>query len=199
MRSDSCSVGILWTRDRNRHESLFTAKILELPQPTNAAGLRQFIASCNWVRGKLPRYAQLMEPLQTLLPAAMSKAKIRKSRAAARVPLTEWSAMHEETYENVKRAIVEAVKLAHPKPDYVMCLFTDASADHWSGMLTQVPREHYQATTDVQRWPHEPLSGLWEARSAVAPVIGLYPTKRATQFASHVQNLRTCLYATAGL
>ena len=38
-----------------------------------------------------------------------------------------------------------------------MCLFTDASADHWSGMLTQVPRDQYQATTDVQQWLHEPL------------------------------------------
>ena len=52
---------------------------------------------------------------------------------------------------------MEAVKLAHPKAEHVMCLFTDASADHWSGMLTQVARDEYQATTDVQQWPHEPL------------------------------------------
>ena len=99
----------------------FTAKIMGLPRPANGAELRQFIASCNWVRGKILRFAQLMEPLQTLLTAALGKAKSRKSRAAVRVPLTKWSEMHEIPYENVKQAIVEAVKLAHPKPDYVMC------------------------------------------------------------------------------
>ena len=59
--------------------------------------------------------------------------------------------MHEEAFANIKKAIAEAVKLARPKADYVMCLFTDASSDHWSDMLTQVPRDQYTATTDAQQ------------------------------------------------
>ena len=99
----------------------FAARILDLPRPSNAAELPQFIASCNWIRGKLPRYAKLIEPLQTLLTAAMSKAKSKKSRAVARVPLSEWADMHEEAFANIKQAIAEAVKLTHPQADYVMC------------------------------------------------------------------------------
>ena len=126
----------------------------------------------------------MVEPLQTLLTEAMTKAKSKKSRAVAPVPLSEWAEMHDE-----------AVKLAHPKAEYVMCLFTDASSDHWSGMLTQVSRDEYNATTDVQQWPHEPL-GFVGGTFRGSALTGPSQIRRVSQFASPVLNLLTCLYTT---
>ena len=39
----------------------------EIPEPLNAATLRQFLASCNWVRDSIPNYAVVVSPLQELL------------------------------------------------------------------------------------------------------------------------------------
>ena len=45
----------------------FLAAVREIPIPENAATLRQFLASANWVRGRIPQFAELATPLQNML------------------------------------------------------------------------------------------------------------------------------------
>ena len=53
---------------------------------------------------------------------------------------------------------MNACTLAHPDPQKILCLFTDASDEHWSAVLTQIPVSHLNEEVVDQR--HEPLSFL---------------------------------------
>lgn len=64
------------------------------------------------------------------------------------------------------------IRLAHPKDDRVVCVFTDASLDHWGAAVTQVPPEYVDLPLDQQH--HEPLaflSGPFEGAASSWPVI----------------------------
>ena len=136
---------------------------LSIPAPVNAGELQQFLAAVNWVRGKIPCYAELVEPLQSLLQRSLKGLRKRNKSAAARVILHDkgWVEEHERTFNDIKAALTETVRLAHPKDDYVVCMFTDASSLHWASVLTQVPTvEFANPALSCQEWHHEPLSFL---------------------------------------
>ena len=51
--------------------------------------------------------------------------------------------------------------LAHPDPEKILCLFTNAPDKHWSGVLSQIPQKDkatFYLPFEEQR--HEPLSFL---------------------------------------
>jgi hypothetical protein len=56
-----------------------------IPSPTDAAQLQQFLAACNWVRSKIPRYAEIVAPLQSLLQVALKGLRRRNKDSARRV------------------------------------------------------------------------------------------------------------------
>eukprot|EP00171_Calliarthron_tuberculosum_P001247 IDg1247t1 len=58
----------------------------------------------------------------------------------------------------IKNQLAAATKLSLPKPDYNMCLFTDASDTHWASILTQV--EKSQTSNPKEDQTHEPLCFL---------------------------------------
>jgi RNase H-like domain found in reverse transcriptase len=55
----------------------------------------------------------------------------------------------------VKSSLANSVKLAFPRDERALCLFTDASETHWSAVVTQVPHEQLDLPLDQQQ--HEPL------------------------------------------
>ena len=140
----------------------YTAAVHRMKCPTTAAELQQFLGSCGWVRTKIPAYAHLVAPLQELLTAALANSKKRNARAAAKIKLAEvgWTCIHDDAYEAVKRALADAVTLAHLRDDTVVCLFPDASELFWGAMLTQVPQEAADPNVPVSEWLHEPLGFL---------------------------------------
>ena len=140
----------------------FVSTVLAMQPPTTAADLQQFVASCNWVRSKIPAYAELMAPLQRLLTESMRDKKKKTARAAARVVLADagWGDEHTNAYEAVKTALGEAVTLAHLRDDMVVCLFPDASDFFWGSILTQVDASMPGSGLPVEEWGHEPLGFL---------------------------------------
>ena len=42
----------------------FVRTLLDIPSPTTAADLQQFLAVANWIRGRIPEYATVVTPLQ---------------------------------------------------------------------------------------------------------------------------------------
>ena len=65
---------------------------------------------------------------------------------------------HDKSFDSIKRQTARSTRTAHPKADHALCLFTDASETHWSGILTQVPNDQLKRPLEEQE--HEPLSFL---------------------------------------
>ena len=130
--------------------------------PTDAGQLQQFLASCNWVRGFLPAYAELVGPLQNLLLKAMTGLKRRTTAAASKVSLADhgWGKEHDASFAALKAALVTAVTSAYPDDEKEFCLFTDASDDYWGAILTQVPAGSTASDVPICDWNHEPLAFL---------------------------------------
>lgn len=64
-------------------------------------------------------------------------------------------------FDRIKKQLSAFVKLAHPKPEHALCLFSDASDTHWAAMLTQVPNDQRRKAFEDQQ--HEPLFFLFRA------------------------------------
>ena len=79
-------------------------------------------------------------------------------RRIAKVKLeeAEWNATHYTVFSKVKDILANAVTLAHPDDSKIICLFTDASDKHWSGVLTQIPPADLDKPFAEQN--HQPLA-----------------------------------------
>ena len=143
----------------------------EVPIPTDAGALMQFLAAANWVRSYVPEYSKLSGRLTAFLNKAIVKCKRKTKRQAANVALVDhgWGREQEQWFLDLRRGVAEAVKLSHPKADYEFHLFSDASDTGWGVMLTQTPPEDVHSGKPVEDWRHEPLaflSGLFRGASA---------------------------------
>ena len=67
-----------------------------------------------------------------------------------------WNASHQRAFQDMVNAIRDATTLAFPNPDLVLCLFTDASHQFWSIVITQIPEEDLTLPFCEQR--HRPLA-----------------------------------------
>ncbi|KAH9180909.1 hypothetical protein AeNC1_017115, partial [Aphanomyces euteiches] len=97
--------------------------LLDLPPPTTAGDLQQFLGAVGWMRGNIPRFAELTEPLRSLLEEACTLAGSRKKRQLQAVSLSVagWGAMHAAAYEDVKSALIAMAPLHHYDPNRRVC------------------------------------------------------------------------------
>ncbi len=112
------------------------------------------------MRSSIPNYSSIVEPLHTLMEDAYSKAGGKRTKRSIRnLSITaDWGATHDVAFTAIIKQLAAAVKLSYPKSDFELCLFTDASDTHWSGILTQVERNQRNNKIDEQH--HEPLCFL---------------------------------------
>lgn len=131
--------------------------LLELREPKCAADLQQFLCAANWMRSCIPEYAKLTEPLHELLERAYKAANKRTKRAIRKLDLHDlgWEVEHSNAFRNMKCAIEQAVTLSPPDPAKAFCVFTDASDNTWSGLLTQVSYTDLDLPFEEQH--HSPL------------------------------------------
>ena len=142
-----------------RHfESLASMKKL-----TTARYLQQLLCATNWMRLSIPNHAKVVEPLHNLMEETYSKAGGKRTKRAIRnlSIIAEWGANHDDAFSAIIKQLDAAVKLSHPKSDFELCLFTNVSDTHWSGIITQVPKDHRNKLIDEQ--DHEPLCILSRA------------------------------------
>ena len=134
--------------------------LLNMQTPNNGSELQQFLCAANWMRMAIPQYTKNVAVLSDLLECIYSKANKRTKRAVAKVSLKEagWNKGHDKAFTRVKKALAEAVRLAHPDHSKAFCLFTDASEQHWSGVLTQLSQDSLDLPFNEQA--HEPLAFL---------------------------------------
>lgn len=104
--------------------------LLDMPHPPEEAELQQFVSTANWMRMVIREFNRKVGPLCNLLEEILSDAGRRTKSAAAKVSLEgRWTNVHINAFEELKRALVESVTLAHPDDDKLVCLFTDASVN----------------------------------------------------------------------
>ena len=142
--------------------------LLTMKQPKLASELQQFLCATNWMRNSIPAYAQRIAPLHQLLENCCKKAGKRTKQALRKLDLTSsWGTNHDAAFHDIKTQLAASVKLAHPRSDRQLCLFTDASDTHWAAVLTQVPAQ--DRVKDLENQAHEPLcflSGVFSGSSA---------------------------------
>jgi len=125
--------------DPSRLESL-----LRISSPKTAADLQQFVCAANWMRCCIPEFNKVTAVLSEVLEEAYLHAGKRTKRAIAKLSLrehTSWNTAHEKAFQDVQNALYNAATLAHPDPQKLLFIFTDASETHWAGVLTQIPPE----------------------------------------------------------
>ena len=90
----------------------------EVPIPTDAGALMQFLAAANWVRSYVPEYSKLSGRLTAFLNKAIVKCKRKTKRQAANVALVDhgWGKEQEQWFLDLRRGVAEAVRLPTPRP-----------------------------------------------------------------------------------
>ncbi len=136
----------------------FIAAVKNMSIPNNAAELQQFLCALNWMRSSIPRFAEMVHPLQDLLLSASREAKSLKKTILKRVPLGKigWNESHSSCFQSIKTTLCELMTLSHPMDGWLRFLFPDASDQFWSIFLTQIPPDDISKPYEDQR--HEPLA-----------------------------------------
>jgi hypothetical protein len=136
------------------------AGLVALQAPQTAADLQQLLCAMNWMRQSLPNYNKLVAPLMALLEQACALSKGRKKTQLVKIPLETagWSNEHDVCLQQCKEALTTIVPLAHPDDTKLLCLYTDASSDHWGAVLTQIDAQDLERSLHEQA--HEPLAFL---------------------------------------
>ena len=112
---------------RNNPEK--TRALLKIDEPKNAGELMGFLASSNWLRGRIPNYSKIASELRDLLQFKI-KGTSRKKKVAERIPLApHWRPRHTLAFENMKQALADSVVLAHSSvpDDHALVIYTDSS------------------------------------------------------------------------
>ncbi|KAF0746463.1 hypothetical protein AaE_008115 [Aphanomyces astaci] len=137
------------------------SSLCKIPCPTTAGQLQQIICAVNWIRDSLIDFAQDVDPLQKKLTDALA-GKRRQKRTAASIEI-ELSHDERASWDKVKELMVAAVQLHHPDERATMCLFTDASQEGWSIMVTQI--QAFDEAKPIHEQQHEMLvsqSGMFD-------------------------------------
>ncbi|POM66566.1 Hypothetical protein PHPALM_17552 [Phytophthora palmivora] len=73
-----------------------------------------------------------------------------------------WSQEEIDCFERCKSALGNALQLAHPDPAKRLCVFTDASEDHWGAVMTQMPQDQQlRPLSEQDHAPQMMLSGTF--------------------------------------
>ncbi|KAF0712314.1 hypothetical protein As57867_004858, partial [Aphanomyces stellatus] len=143
-----------------KHDPERIVALQDLKPPVTGQDLQQFICAMNWMRMSIPRYNVVVKPITELLEAVYKAAGGRTRQKVSKVRLAEigWNDTHAACLAKCKEVLGQAVTLAHPKEDSLICVFADASDMHWGGVVTQIPRG--QVDRELESQEHEPLMFL---------------------------------------
>ena len=161
-------------------------KVLSMPEPVLASDLASFLYTLTWLGNSLDP-TKVVDPkarLQRFLDRIFkSKSPTsRKGKLLEGVHLSDfgWGETESSAFAKLKDALHHAIRVAVPKKDMQLCLFTDASFEGCSIIVTQVdPAELHKPVLDQRheivfvtshRWT-EPQS-RWHVSSLEAyPII----------------------------
>eukprot|EP00918_Siedleckia_nematoides_P096168 GHVU01210958.1.p1 GENE.GHVU01210958.1~~GHVU01210958.1.p1 ORF type:complete len:412 (+),score=24.43 GHVU01210958.1:968-2203(+) len=131
-----------------RHSPDRIEALVNLPIPQNGAQLYQFICAAGWMRNHVPRFAQLVQPLQEVVHTVKKLVGSTKKLHCRKIPLTPevgWSEGTVAAFNSLKQALISHVRLAHPDDENEVIICTDASDKYWGGVITQVDANEWRS------------------------------------------------------
>ncbi|OWZ10056.1 hypothetical protein PHMEG_00017147 [Phytophthora megakarya] len=105
------------------------------------------------MRTALPAFNKLTAPLVNLMEKTYERVGGRKN--FKREQLSWWSDDEAACVQRCKYALQNVLLLAHPDPEKLLTVYTDASDEHWGTVITQIAQSH--ATPPVSEQEHEPF------------------------------------------
>ena len=147
-----------FTMDPSRVDGL---RDMQLPKTVDE--VCEFVHCCRWMSIAIPDFAKRVAPLVALLEEAYTKTGRRTKRSIRGMLLQSlsWGASHVQAFHELQDTLRNALEMAHPKPDHVVCVFTDASEYYWSGVVSQTRPSELSKPIEEQQ--HEPLAFLGAA------------------------------------
>ncbi|KAG3118146.1 hypothetical protein PI125_g3140 [Phytophthora idaei] len=121
--------GRIINKDGIGHDPSRMRALREMPPPTTAAELQQFLCATNWMRAGLVDYSCVARPLKERLDAALAgTSKTKRAAAGIQLDLT----MEElESFEAVKNLLTHSATLTYPNPSKQLVVMSDASDSGW--------------------------------------------------------------------
>ena len=90
--------------------------IQDFPQPTTLRKLQEFLGLVNFYHRFVPRCANILAPLNALLKTIPANSQTLR-----------WNSAATSSFQKIKKALVKAALLVHPKPDAPINVMTDTS------------------------------------------------------------------------
>ncbi|KAG6617410.1 DNA/RNA polymerase [Phytophthora cinnamomi] len=172
--------GRVLTKDGVSYDSSKIQALIDMPVPTTAGALQQFLCAAGWMRSSLVDFARMCKPLQERLDKELAGTR-RTKRVAGNISI-ELTPDEIESFQHVKNLLQNAATLALPDSAGTICMYSDASDEGWSIILTQV--KDWDNRTPVRDQHHDLLhcmSGTFHGASRYWSVIEKegYPIVRA--------------------
>lgn len=117
----------------------------------------ELVHGANWIRSAIPKFSKLIAPLHDLLETNYTLQNTRKKTRLTNRPISVWGDQHQDAFHSLVTAIKEQAILVTANPEKRLCLFTDASEPHWSGVLTQASQKDFNSGKPPQEWDHSPI------------------------------------------
>jgi len=120
------------------HDPSRVSALLDIPPPTTARDLQQFLMAAQWMSRSFPEFNSRVYPLQLIFEKVMKGQPSRRKSIARQVKLSSvgWNDTHARAFAQLKQAIANHVQLAYPNKDMFQCLFTDANEFNTSAVVT---------------------------------------------------------------
>jgi len=139
-----------WTFDPELYQ-----KILDAPTPATAIELADFLFAITWLQNSLfdilDAKALLNEFINVVYKRRNARTRKKKLLMGAKLSDHGWTEEHQAAYDHLKKRVAEAVRLAIPDPKKRLCLFTDASLQGCSILVTQTMLEELSKYVKDQR------------------------------------------------
>ncbi|MDR3427875.1 RNase H-like domain-containing protein, partial [Silvimonas sp.] len=151
--------GRVLTRVGAKFDQQYIDTVLRMGKPITVGELRSYLATVNWLRLAIPRFAEVVEPLQAALTKGLRYARAHRIRQPKNLPVIVtcgWGAEQDAAFERVCHAVANTVTLGFPDDSKVTCVWSDASGQHYAGLVTQTSED--QLALPVKQQEHVPLA-----------------------------------------
>ena len=119
-----------------KHDPVRVEALQSLPAPKTGADLQQYVCALNWMRMSIPGFNILVRDLAAVLErvfAAVGGKRTKQLAATVLLADVGWDGTHMAVLDATKKALSKVVELSHPNPEMRLCVFADASEEHWGG------------------------------------------------------------------
>ena len=134
--------------------------LLNSAEPETADEVSQFVNCAQWMSSNIPEFAARIKPLRDLVERAYEQAGRRTSKAISRIKTRDlaWGSEHTSAMHSIQESLKSAVSLAHYDPKKALCIYTDASDQHWAAVVTQCDKT--ELAKDHEEQKHSPMGFL---------------------------------------